>query len=72
MEKRFDLMTTNLKDMKDGIDHRLDKIEKDIEPLIDYKAKSEGSLYAMKWMIGFGIVVIPIIISLIQLYVNKK
>lgn len=60
MNKRFD-----------SLDSRLDKIDKDIKPLIEYKAKSEGSVSTLKYIVGIGFTVIIITISLIALHLKQ-
>jgi adenylate kinase family enzyme len=71
MKERFDLMATSLDTMEKGINERLKSIEKEIKPLIEYKAKSEASISTLKYLVAFGIVVIPILISLINLYIKS-
>jgi len=51
-----------------GINDRLDKMEAKIDPLVEFKAKSEGSNNSVKFIIVTGIAAFAVILSLISLY----
>lgn len=71
MKERFDLMADNQEKFEKNLDKRLDKIDSDIAPLIEYKAKSEGSMSTLKYIIGIGFTVITIIIGLIAIHLKR-
>ena len=61
--------------MKEGfnqINNRLDKIESKVDPLIEFKAKHEGSNANGKYILVTVMSALAIIIGLINLYIKYK
>ena len=72
MKERFDQVAISIKEMEKGRDGRLKNIEREIKPLIEYKAQSEGSMVVFKYLVGFGFAVMTIVLSLVTVYLNNK
>jgi len=72
MKERFDQVAISIKEMEKGIDGRLKNIEREIKPLIEYKAQSEGSMATFKYLVGIGFTVISIVITLITIYLKGE
>lgn len=61
-----------MKERFDQLDKRFDKIDKVIEPLVEHKTKTEASISMLKYFIAVCLVGMPIIITLINLYLKKE
>ena len=57
-----------MKERFDKIDTRLENIEQRIQPLVEYKAKSEASMVTIKYLVAIGLIGIPIFITLLQFF----
>lgn len=53
------------KELFEYVKDRFDKIELELKPLIEYKAKSEGTLATLKYVVTFGFAAFTIMIALI-------
>lgn len=66
MKERFDLMALDVEKME----NRLISIEKDMKPLTEHKAATNASIATMKFLIVFGIGIVPILITILMTFLK--